>query len=455
MDITALLTVPRTILQIISALCDIYVYVAAKIFQQKLILSRQNLHISAVKSSHDYIIVDLISWLVRIDLLNGFTSSLSFATAAFNLPPLSSTMCVFAGMGSQFAGVWSPLWHIIIASYLFYLLTMTPNQTTKIEKFKHKYKRHNKHKSKKHINNKTNKFKHLQSIDSESYHKTHNNNYNGQRKREYLQNPFTYHMVKMSCVLFCFLATFVPLLIDDNCYDDYNTYYDPKTGKGYGYECWIVGYFEWIEYGLVIVSLMFHYIVLILAWFKYNETKSYTNAYIYLVNRLIAWVVVFSFIRLFPTIEIVWNVISVKTVPFWLVMLHHICTASVGIANAIVWYSNRRTNPNTGNMSGHGNGNLTNVNKLQQNAMVVEMTDNNNTGTGKHEKKNFKNKFIDNHGKNYDGYKVSDCGDTTPTLSTTMSTTNHNSGVKESVFGPSTQSLKEKLLKESEDNTAW
>ena len=303
--ITLLLSVPWLVLEFFSILCNVYVFVSSKLFQRNLIdrayATRNESIIKSVKSSHDYIITNIISWLVCIDTLNGITTSLGIIPLAFDLPPLTTTLCTLSGMCGQFFGTLSPLWHILLASYLFYLLTIVSN-----------------------IQN--------------------GSNYSNS-KHEYLQNPKIYFWTKFAFILFCFLCTIIPFFVHPHCYKEVRNYYDAKNEEYYGAECWVTGYWEWIQYVIIILSLLFHYLVLILAFEKYNQTKAYTNAFIFLVDRLVVWVVVFSIIRIFPTLDRIWSVIDDKTVPLWVVVSHHCCLGAIGIANGIVWYLNRKTDP--------------------------------------------------------------------------------------------------------------
>lgn len=104
-------------------------------------------------------------------------------------------------------------------------------------------------------------------------------------------------------------------------------------------ECWVKDkIYALLLYGPVIIALIFHYIVLFTAFIKWKHTKSFNNAYKLLFKRLLSFAVVFTIIRLPPTIVRIYAIFNEP--PFTLIILHHIGVAAVGFGNGIVWYFN-------------------------------------------------------------------------------------------------------------------
>ena len=128
-------------------------------------------------------------------------------------------------------------------------------------------------------------------------------------------------------------------------YSDFENYFD-KNGNGYGMECWLNGDWRLSYYIPTIISLLFHYTALIIAINKFYQTRKYTRAYIYLIKRLIPWIIIYSVIKILPTIVRIWGLVSnPKNIPLWMVVLHHCSITGVGVANALVWYFSMRVDP--------------------------------------------------------------------------------------------------------------
>ena len=171
-----------------------------------------------------------------------------------------------------------------------------------------------------------------------------------------------FNILKCIMIVIAFIGTIVPIFVNGNHYTVISNYYQKSNNShkknddnsnndsnrhGYGHECWIEGSFELIDYSFVMVSLLFHFIVLFVTICKYCQTKTFTNAYSYLILRLLPWVVVYTIVRVIPTLDRVWDQIgSEYSVPLWLVVGHDSTIASLGIANAIVWCFNRSIDKN-------------------------------------------------------------------------------------------------------------
>ena len=96
------------------------------------------------------------------------------------------------------------------------------------------------------------------------------------------------------------------------------------------------------------LSLIFEYIVLFLLCFKYKFHKiSSQTTYKSIISRLSRFVAIYTIIRFLPALARFWGICSSSnSVPYWLILSHHICIACIGIANGIAWNINQR-DPNT------------------------------------------------------------------------------------------------------------
>ena len=92
----------------------------------------------------------------------------------------------------------------------------------------------------------------------------------------------------------------------------------------------------------MIISLLFHYIVLFIAFIKWRKTKSFTIAFKILFKRLLAFAIVFTIVRLPSTIVRIYAIFGDPSI-IW-IMAHHIGLASVGLGNGIVWFTNTHCN---------------------------------------------------------------------------------------------------------------
>lgn len=273
------------------------VYVIRSTLKLKLMLKWQ--YGPSVRITNDYIIFHLIFMLAILDAFyivgNASANCINWTSA--------NTLCVVFGFYNQFFGLFSSLWRLLIPSYLFYLL---------ITDSKHQKKSGD-------ANNKT-----------------------------IAKNEIIFNMITLGIILLSFIGSIIPLIWDDR--NSYSVLYNySKNGINYGAECWVTGDFVLIFYSVLILGVLIDIIALVFAIYKYNQTKWYTNAYLLLIKRLSAWVFVFMVLRLVPFFDrVVYYIIDGYTAPLWLVLLHHYILASTGIANAAVWYFNRRVQASVG-----------------------------------------------------------------------------------------------------------
>eukprot|EP01084_Bolivina_argentea_P290699 499404_1 len=112
-------------------------------------------------------------------------------------------------------------------------------------------------------------------------------------------------------------------------------------------ECWLVRQrWQLVFVTAIILSLLFHYIVLGIMCFKCHKIQSNHSfqlfKYTSIIKRLIRFVSVYTIIRVLPIIARICQFFTNSSPPLWLIMSHHICIASIGMANGIVWLINDR-----------------------------------------------------------------------------------------------------------------
>lgn len=263
------------------------------------------------KSQQQSNMIDIIFWMCITDifwsifiLLNWMPLSLqSFGFR--NIPFWEPIECTILGVYAQIFSVQSPLWHLLLAYNLGYLLL----------------------------------FGTLQSL----------NQLQNQRRCQYL-------FVIIIPIIFSILPAF---------FTKYGIYANNNT---FDKECWIKSE-EWqlISICSILLSLLFHYIILILLCCKYKKYRnnklnhlskdaiySYQQQYKSVISRLSRFVFVYTFIRILPSIERIWECFTIGPPPFWLIVGHHISISTIGIANFIAWNINQM-DPNT-NWSSRGGG---------------------------------------------------------------------------------------------------
>ena len=334
---------PTLVLFCFSIISDICVIISTTRFKRALSYEYGNDSIF----SHDYTIGNLILWLAAINLLWELTMIPEYGVNWTHMNPL----CLTIAIAAQFFAVLNSLWQILIASYLFHLLTTDITQQS------------------------------LDSSKKRQHHKPLLHDNHNQRKQSnmidvirwvcdpylscnfYLRNPFMFNLFALLLVIISAIGAIIPLIWDnDNHYAVIYNY--TKNGYNYGGECWLKSAsFQLISYGPFMLSVVLDVIVLLIAVCKYYQTKWFTKAYLYLIKRLSTWVIVFVIIRVLPFADrlLSWIVSDDHDfqTPLWLVLMHNYALASMGLANGLVWFANQKRNQrnsrgminNTGNIN--------------------------------------------------------------------------------------------------------
>lgn len=314
-EIECFIVVPTVLIGIVSICFNIWVIHSVQKLQRMYRHDQSSLlhgkyNDNPLMSSHDDVICKLIFWLAIIDLLYGADFILDYGIdwTTVNAP------CLILGIIGQFLSVCTALWRVLIASYLFYLL----------------------------------KLNHGTQETNTTYHITCK-----QLCGSYLQNAKIFNVITILIIVLCLVGSIIPLIWNND--NHYTILYNFKYhSTNYGTECWVESYFQMIFYGTLMISVCFDICVLITAVWKYYQTKWYTNAYLYLIKRLLAWVFIFLLIRIFPFLDrLLALIVDNYHTPLWLVLLHNYSLASVGIANGMVWYFNRKIKPH--NTVAHSN----------------------------------------------------------------------------------------------------
>ena len=295
----ALLIYTSSVLGFVSFVASYYVVVSSLYFKTKLINNQKNAYkkigkkvnpANDIRLTNDYTVTDIIMWMSLTDLIFDIWLLLNYVPQSISETfRYSDNICKIVGIIGQFGGTASPLWHLIMAWNLFYLLTKKDNH----------------------------------------------------------YNKFTLINQKPTLIVLLLICTIMGTII-------------PIIGGAYGkftnnqqfseWECWINKKdYQLIIFIPIIISVFFHYIVLIIACFKYVKTKSYTTAYVILIKRLIVWIIVFSIIRIIPAIVRFMSIFNLDDdEPFILIALHHYCVGLWGFGNGFVWFYNTKcSNVNT------------------------------------------------------------------------------------------------------------
>mmetsp|Transcript_75577 Transcript_75577/g.92847 ORF Transcript_75577/g.92847 Transcript_75577/m.92847 type:complete len:359 (+) Transcript_75577:22-1098(+) len=149
-----------------------------------------------------------------------------------------------------------------------------------------------------------------------------------------LSDTLKYDLFAMICIyMVCTFLTLVPTV--KGKYGDYI-----NASNVNEQECWLSDKL----YGLtlyipVLIGIVFHYIVLIVAFVKWQKTRAFTSAFKVLFQRLFAFALVYSVVNIPCVIVRIWAIS--KTPPLSLIILHHICLSGRGVGNGIAWYINR------------------------------------------------------------------------------------------------------------------
>merc|ERR1712129_21956 len=114
-----------------------------------------------------------------------------------------------------------------------------------------------------------------------------------------------------------------------------------ENNNSFDKECWLESEpWQLWTISTVLLSLIFHHIILSMLCCKYYNSLHMVQ-YKAIINRLSRFVLVYTFIRVLPTMERIWECFSTGPPPFWLIVGHHGCVASIGICNFIAWHINK------------------------------------------------------------------------------------------------------------------
>lgn len=246
------------------------------------------------KSQQDKISMNnIIFFMCLTDLFQAMQIIFNWIPLAFIIPFWDSTSCKLLSIYAQYFAIQSPLWHCMLAYNLGYLI----------------------------LNGSINAI----------------NNLSKQRNYQYLIIIF---IPLFSCIL--------PIITSKKGINVYGVYINYNKSGIIDKECWLIIKDWQLVFAIVVfLSLIFHYIVLAIMCIKCHQNLSISHQYeqyIIIIRRLMRFVIVYTLIRFLPAMERIWGVSSNTSPPFWLVLSHHICIASVGICNGIVWTINQRDN---------------------------------------------------------------------------------------------------------------
>ena len=234
--------------------------------------------------------VSLIFMMCITDILWNIFLILNWAPLtldSFNeylFPFWSESFCEVLGIYAQIASVQSPLWHLLLAYNLGYLLVRGT-----LTSLNHLHRR---------------------------------------RCRQYLFAMITPILLAVLPMFF----TKYGIYENDNSFDK---------------ECWIKSErWQLILISTVLLSLLVHYLVLSMLCCKYRKQMRASNgrcslSYESAIDRLSRFVFVYTVIRILPAIERIWECFTTGPPPFWLICGHHWSVASIGIANALAWHINQ------------------------------------------------------------------------------------------------------------------
>ena len=314
---------PTLGLSVISIFCNFYVIRSTLRYQIRLQIKFGR----AGSYTHDYIVYSLIFWMSVIDTFYALATIVSDGTHWTHTSPF----CVAVGFFTQLIDMYSSLWKLFITLYFFYLLIIDIKQQIPAQ------------------------------LQYESQTQKHN------------RNDCIFSTIHLIIIMLSLLGALLPLFWSQNNFKKYYGMlynYTSKNNEHYAAECWLKGDFQFIFYGVLFVTILCDFIVLLLAIYKYNQTKSYTNAYLLLIKRLSAWVFVFWIVRIIPFIDRVFGLYYGENKwnpPIWLALGHNYMTASLGIANGLVWYFNKNIRPDprsnlktVGNYNNYNNYNVIN-----------------------------------------------------------------------------------------------
>ena len=162
---------------------------------------------------------------------------------------------------------------------------------------------------------------------------------------------FVQHKLRKTiiCITICVLAivgSIVPLFYDSTnhyrAFANYETYTQDGIVNGTYYsECWLEGSDRMIFYSTALFAIVVHLINVCIAVTKYYNysygSQFYSNRYWRLIGRLLAWPIFYTIILTFPLIDRILDFNPNYHATFAIALIHCCCSASVGIVNGIIW----------------------------------------------------------------------------------------------------------------------
>eukprot|EP01084_Bolivina_argentea_P069941 127210_1 len=287
-SVEGLLSIPTVLLSFTSVFSCLYVIIS---ISQSGFLPFRNARICCFKVNQapmqspkqKVAMKNIIFFMCITDLCQALQILFNWIPLAFSSPFWSGTGCKILGMTAQFFAIQSPLWHCMLAYNLGYLVIYGSVNA---------------------INNLT--------------------------KQRYCQYLIIIFVPTLCCI--------IPIVFDSiNVYGIYiNNNLNDK-------ECWLTKEpLQLVFVIAILLSLIFHYIVLGTMCFKWYKNISTSQQYMSIIKRLMRFVIVYTIVRFLPAMDRIWECTTTKSPPLWLVLSHHICISSVGIANAIAWKINQQ-----------------------------------------------------------------------------------------------------------------
>lgn len=240
------------------------------------------------KISHEIIcIICVCDGLWSIELFLNWLRQITFLDMGY----WTQFQCAILGIYSQFLGCLSPLFHMLLAYHLCFLLFGGSLNTLKKQKYIH------------------------------------------------------YFII----LLFGILATIFPLFSSTK--NEYGIYENPNLYINNQLindkECWLkdeIWQMIWITFSFF--SLFFHYLTLIIAFIKWRQTSFFILSPIYynICKKILRFVIVYSSLRL-PAAVLRLIEISNNNTKLSLLIINHYCQALLGVANFVVFvYNNNGSN---------------------------------------------------------------------------------------------------------------
>jgi len=226
------------------------------------------------------IMTDVIFWMCITDGLHSLQMFITFIPQVFTTSHVfGDSGCIVIGIFAMFLSIQSPLWHIILAYHLLYLLLGYS----------------------------------LQSL--------------GKQKK--------YHFI-----IALFIPTIVTLIpIPLHEYGPWSPYKIPLSYNCYlTTDGW-----QFIQIALILFCTFIHYIVLLICCYKLIRLcdKRSFKTYLYnIITKYLRFVIVYTIVWTLPALAKIHQIKNKYNVPVWLNIALNCCIAFTGFANAIVWIWN-------------------------------------------------------------------------------------------------------------------